>query len=217
MPAAVWGQAVEQRIVDEEAFDQGTQVWIAELEQRRAEAVEQAADVLLGLRDEIVEVELVERYALKAREDDLQRALVQLDLALDAKQLALLEGAEQRLGGVPHASAERAGAIAQLDLQIVDAIAIGTQLLVANQEDLVERIAVDELLHRAPSHGTSRGECERVGRCSLFYVAGARLTGAIAPLNRVAIITDQPAKPSAWAGEGSRKSRRCLPRRARRG
>ena len=71
-------------------------------------------------------------------EDDLQGALEELDLALDLQEIAFLEGAEQLLAGVPQAGADGAGAIAQLDLEIEVAVAVGPELFVADEKDLVE-------------------------------------------------------------------------------
>ncbi len=94
-------------------------------------------------------------HRFEAGEDDLQRALVKLHLPLDAKEIAVLERAELRLRGVPHAPADGAGAIAQLHLQVKHAIAVGPQLLVADEKYVVERIAVGEVLHGAAGHGAS--------------------------------------------------------------
>ena len=90
--------------------------------------------------------------AVEAGEEDLQRALEELDLALDAEEVALLEGAELVLGGVPQAGADGAGAVAQLELQEEVALAIGAELLVGDQVDFVESFAVGEELDTAARH-----------------------------------------------------------------
>ena len=65
-----------------------------------------------------------------------------------------LEGAEQALGGVPQTGVDGAGAVAQLELQIEIAVAVGPQLLVADQVDLVDGLAVAEFFEEAPLGGS---------------------------------------------------------------
>ena len=89
----------------------------------------------------------------KWREDDLQRSLVELNLALDVQQIALLEGPELVFRGVPQTGTDGPGAVAQLQLQEKNSIAIGPELFVADQESLLEVFAVRQLLHETPRHG----------------------------------------------------------------
>ena len=65
-------------------------------------------------------------------------ALEELHLALDEQEVAGVERAEERLAGVPQAGADAAGAVAQFELEVQVAVAVGPQLLVRDQVDLLE-------------------------------------------------------------------------------
>jgi hypothetical protein len=113
---------------------------------------------LLGARQEIAQVDLLGRLAFELRENHLERALEKLHLALDAKEISLLEPAELVLGGIPHAGADGPRAVAQLYLQIQVAILVGAKLLVRNQVHFVEGFAVYQKLHAAPACGREGGK-----------------------------------------------------------
>ena len=65
------------------------------LQQHAPQPFEQLADVLLGVRQEIGQLDLLGVDAVEVAEDDLQGALEELHLALDLQEIALLEGAEK--------------------------------------------------------------------------------------------------------------------------
>src|SRR5262249_47528965 len=97
-------------------------------------------------------------------EDHLEGALEELHLALDEQEVARLEGAEQRLAGVPQPGANGPRPVAQLQLQEQVAVAVGAELLVDDQVDLLDAVAVGHLLHEAPGWGDGRGTHESVVR-----------------------------------------------------
>ena len=66
------------------------------------------------------------------------------------QQIAFLEGAELVLRGVPQAGADGPGAVAQLQLQEKNRVAVGPELLIADEESLLEVFAVGQLLHETP-------------------------------------------------------------------
>jgi len=94
-------------------------------------------------------------------ENDLKGALEELHLALDEDEVARLEGAEQLLAGVPQASADAACAVAQLELEEQVAVAVGPELLVGGEVDLLDIVAVGELLHETSRGGDGWGSHER--------------------------------------------------------
>ena len=95
---------------------------------------------------------LPDRRARSATEDDLQGALEELHLALDEQEVARLEGAKQVLAGVPEPGADGAGAVAQLELQIEIAVAIGPELLVGDEVDVLDAVPIGHLLHELSGH-----------------------------------------------------------------
>ena len=97
--------AGDERIVDQEAFGECSQMRIAELEQKAAQAIEEFRDVLLDAWHEFFARDLGRIDALEGGENDLQRPLEELHFALDAQKVGFVEGAELRLVGVPEASA----------------------------------------------------------------------------------------------------------------
>ena len=84
------------------------------LAQELPHPVVESGNVLLRMRKKIAQVHLIAGHALQMAEDHLQGALKELDLPLDEEEVAGLEGAGERLGGVPEPSADDAGAVAQL-------------------------------------------------------------------------------------------------------
>ena len=100
---------------------------------------------------------------LEVGEDDLERPLKDLRLAPDVQEVARLEQASQVLGGVPEACSDAAGLVAQLQVQIEIALAIGPELLVRDQKRLVDRVAMDQLIDVAAGHAANRlGETKAV-------------------------------------------------------
>ena len=67
--------------------------------------------------------------------------------------------------GVPEPGADGAGAVAQLQLEVEVAVAVGPELLVGDQEDFVDGLAVGQLLHESPGHD-HRLACKFVERKS---------------------------------------------------
>ena len=89
-------------------------------------------------------------------EDDLERPLKNLGLAPDVQEVARLERASQVLGRVPEPGADAAGLVAQLQVQIEVALAIGPELLVGDQKRLVDRVAMGQLVHVTAGHAANR-------------------------------------------------------------
>src|SRR6185437_1832017 len=67
--------------------------------------------------------------------------------------IARLEAAEQLLAGVPQPAADGAGAVAQLDLDEQVAVAVGAELLVGDEVDLLDAVAVSKRLHETTDDG----------------------------------------------------------------
>jgi hypothetical protein len=145
-------EAMHELVVHEETLGQGAQVRVAQLHQGAAEPVEQLADVLLGVRQEVGQVDLLGFHPLQVGQDHLQGALEELHLALDEQEVADVERAEQVLAGVPQPGVHGPAAVADVELQVEVAVAVGPQLLVGHQEDFLDRLAVGQLLHETPCH-----------------------------------------------------------------
>ena len=94
-------------------------------------------------------------------EDDLQRPWKDLGLAPDVQVIAWFEQASQVFGRVPESGTDGSGLVAQLEVQIKIALAIGPELLVGDQESLVDRVAMGQLIDVATGHAANRlGERE---------------------------------------------------------
>ena len=93
---------------------------------------------------------------LDVREDDLERALEDLGLAPDVEVVARLERAGQALAGVPEPGADAAGLVAELQVEVEVALAVGPELLVGDEVGLVDRISVRKLVHVAAGHAGDR-------------------------------------------------------------
>ena len=91
---------------------------------------------------------------LEVGEDDLERPLEDLGLAPDVQVIARLERARQVLGRVPEPGPDAAGLVAQLQVQVEVPLAIGPELLVGDQEDLVDRVPVSQLVDVAAAHAS---------------------------------------------------------------
>src|SRR5262249_34418664 len=87
--------------VDQEELDQGAEVRVAQLHQDTAELLEQLADVLVGVRQEVGQRDALAVDALNVRQDHLQSALEELHLPLDTDEVTGLERAKDLLAGVP--------------------------------------------------------------------------------------------------------------------
>src|SRR5689334_22712203 len=125
---------------------------IGQLEQDGAELLVEFADVGLRMRQEIGQFHLVSRYLLQLIDNDLERPLKELDLALDQQEVAFFKRAKLMLAGVPLPANNAARPIAELDLEVEVAVAIGPELLVADQKNFLQRFAIRQLLHEPSSH-----------------------------------------------------------------
>ena len=106
---------------------------IAEPQQVAAQPVHQLRDALLGVRQEIGELDLLGLDALDVGEDDLECALEELHLAGGVEEVAGVEAARNVLAGVPEASGDAAGAVAEFEQQIWCAVSVGAQLFVGDE------------------------------------------------------------------------------------
>ena len=123
--------------------------------QDRTQTVEQLVNVVIGVRQKIGQVDFFGLEAVDLGQDHLQRALKQLNLPAHRDEVAHFEGAEEMLTRVPEPGRQRAGAIAQLHLQIQVAVAVGSHLLVGDEEDLLDIVAVGQLLNHSPTHAVA--------------------------------------------------------------
>src|SRR5262249_36938446 len=114
----------------------------------------QLEDVLARVRQKVgkVEADLFGIDPLELVDDHLQGALEELHLALNQQELADLERSEDGIAGIPHAGVDDARAVGEGHWQVEIAVAIGPQLLVVDEENLLDRIAVGQLIHVAPGH-----------------------------------------------------------------
>ena len=184
-------ELADELVVDQEALDQGAEVRIAHPEQNLAQPRHQLGDVLRALRQEVLGLDLRGIDDLEVGEDDLQRPLEDLGLAADVQEIARLEQSGQALARVPEPGADGARLVAELEVEIEVALAIGPELLVGDQERLVDRVAMDELIDVATSHAgidsnsrneppSSRARCP-VGRLILGTL---RRRGQVRPPGR---------------------------------
>ncbi len=170
------GELAEELLVDQEALGQGAEVRVAHGQQHLAEPRHQLADVLRALGQELLGLDPRAVDRVDVREDDLERALEDLRLAADPQVVARLERARQLLGRVPEPGPDAPRLVAELQLQVEVPLAIGPELLVGDQEDLVDRVPMSQLVDVATAHahsfqsfplvaGTGAGETSRRGRC----------------------------------------------------
>src|SRR5689334_6165385 len=98
-------EIAHQRVVHQKTLGQSAQVRVRQLQQGCAQSLEKLANVLLRVWQEIGQIDLFRVGALEVAEDHLERALEELDLSLDQKEIAGVEGAEQVFAGVPETCA----------------------------------------------------------------------------------------------------------------
>ncbi len=145
-------KAAHEFLVHEETLGQGPQMRIGQLQQEAAQPLQKLVRVLLGVRQEVGELDLLGLGTLNMAQNDLKGPLEELYLALGEQEITGLEGAVEVLAGIPQPGADRAGAVAQLELEVEVAVTVGPQLLVHYQVNVVERIAVGKLLDKSPCH-----------------------------------------------------------------
>src|SRR5262249_48719967 len=112
----------DELVVHQETFDERPEVRVAHFEQDAAEPFQQLADVVLGVRQEVSQLDRLRIDAVQVAEDDLQGPLEELDLAADLQEIAFFEGAEEVFARVPQPAADGPGAVAQLHLDVEVAV-----------------------------------------------------------------------------------------------
>src|SRR5262245_33242924 len=125
---------------------------IAHLAEKTPEAVEQLVDVVFSVRQEIGQFELLRIVPLEPGQYDLKCTLKQLHFSLDEQVIADLDMAGLGFADIPQASADGAGALAQLDLQVSITVAVRPPLLVRDQVNFLDRLAVGQLLDETSAH-----------------------------------------------------------------
>ena len=70
------------------------------------------------------------------------------------------------LARVPETGLDAAGAVAQLHLQIEVSLAVGSQLLVGDEKDIFDGLAIDHLMHETAAHIVTFQELRPQGVCS---------------------------------------------------
>src|SRR5262249_17321929 len=108
-----------------------------------------------GVRQEVRQLHVLLGDALQVAEDHLQRALEKLHLALDAQEIAFVKGAEKMLAGIPESAGDGARAVAELQLQVKIAVAVGAQLLFSEKVYLFFFVAIRQMLNEPPPHAES--------------------------------------------------------------
>ncbi len=170
MDADARGGAAERLgkvLVHQEALGQRPQVRVAEAAQEAAQALVQFAHVLRRVRQEVGQFDARGVDAVELAEDELQRPLEELHLAPDEEEVAGLEGAELLVAGVPQAGVDGAGAVAEVGLDVQVAVAVGPQLLVDDEVDLLDGVAVGQLLDETAGHASLLGGRDQNGRYRL--------------------------------------------------
>jgi hypothetical protein len=84
--------------------------------------------------------------------DELKLALKELDFAVDDDEFARLKGADIPFGAVPMPTADAAAPIVQFELQVACSVPVGSDLLIANHEYVVKRIAVTQVADKGSRH-----------------------------------------------------------------
>ncbi|MEI8371063.1 MAG: hypothetical protein WCJ31_21765 [Planctomycetia bacterium] len=95
-------------------------------------------DVGLGEDEKLRFVDRTRVDPADPADDQLQRAGVELRRALDPHIVALVKRREILVGGVPHPAGDRPAAIGQFDLQVELPVAVGPQLLLRGEKNLVD-------------------------------------------------------------------------------
>ena len=117
---------------------------------------QELGDVLRALRQEIFGLDLRRIDDFQMIEDDLQRSLEDLGLAPHVQEITGLEQSGQALRRVPEPRADGARLVAELEVEIEIALAIGSKLFVSDEKRIVDRIAIDELINVAAGHAGNR-------------------------------------------------------------
>src|SRR6185312_394896 len=134
----------------------GLQVRVAEPQQVAFEAFEQFRNALIGVREEVVQFDFLRFDAFDGVENDLQRTLEKLNFAGSVEEVADGEFAGGLVAGVPQAGRDAPGAVAQFQLQVRVAIAVDAELLIGDEVDFFEVLAIAEVFDEAAAHGFSR-------------------------------------------------------------
>src|SRR4029078_1194660 len=103
------------------------EVGIAQAEEIAAQPVHQLRDALLGMRQEIGQFDLLRLDAIDLGENDLERALEELNLAGGVEEVAGVEAARDVFAGVPEPRRDAARAVAELQKQVRRAVAVRAQ------------------------------------------------------------------------------------------
>ena len=73
-------------------------------------------------------------------------------MPLDVDEVAVLEGAVVGIGRVPEPAGDGAAPVGEIDLQVELSVAVGPQLLVRGQEDLVDGRLGGEFRNESSRH-----------------------------------------------------------------
>ncbi len=138
--------------VDQKTIGQGPQVRIVHRSQQFGQPHHEPIDIGGRKRHEIRKIDFVVPGLANVGGDQLDRSLVNLGRSFHADEISVVEVAVLRLAGVPHPGTDRTAAIAQFDLQVQIAVAVGAQLLLRCQEHLVDGFLVSELIDETAWH-----------------------------------------------------------------
>ena len=161
MPAGAVGELRHEVGVHEEALGEVAELGRFDRAEDLGEPGGHAVDVARLQDREIGFVDLVWPGAADRVGDHLHVALEELGRAVDENVVAVFEGAVILLAGIPETGGDGAAAIGELELKIEVAVAVGAELLIGGQEDLVHVFVVAELADVASEgsggHWESRG------------------------------------------------------------
>ena len=138
-----------ERLVDEEAIDQGAQVRVAEGAESLAGAGEHLGRVDPGLGEELHRVEVRGVGPEGLGDDQLERPLEELDLAADPDVIARVEAVRHGLARVPHSGADGGGLVPELQVEVRIPLAVGPDLLLGHEQDFFQGVAIGERIDGA--------------------------------------------------------------------
>jgi len=150
---------LDEHFVDQEALHQRPDCFVIDRQQDFADAVEELCHVLSGLELKVLHLQSGRVDAFDSSQNQLQTALVELAFTADPNEVARIEVRACFFGNIPHQPADGSGFISQLRQQGEIGVAVRTQLLVAQQKDLLNSVSILEFANKLPRHELAFNLC----------------------------------------------------------
>src|SRR5262249_21651948 len=138
------------------ALNQCPQMGVRHAEKQFAKPRRQLGDVLGALWQKVLGLDAAGVNHLEVRENQLQGTLKDLGFPADVEVVARLEGSGQSLARIPEPGANASRFVAELEVEVKIALAVGPKLFVGDQERLVDRVSVGKLIDEATRHAAVR-------------------------------------------------------------